>query len=293
MSVISGEHIEFVSATPIFSKVKRFLKSYAGTNMLDEGEFPTYLYEVLSTIGINVMDESEAIIPINNYKGCLPNDFVQLYCAYKCKPTLSTKGEQQLQNVSSVYYELSKECYLAEKNCQLNCDATDPLCKWTMTTYVNELPITHHLENPTLLRLSPNVKEKSSKDCLNLLHSSPYEMRFSGRDILVNFTDDCVYMKYYSIPVDEDNIPLVPDIIQLHKAIEWYIIYQISLSWWMNNEAPDIQSKWQKAEQEYYDALGGIRHNRKLPSFSRLINYIRNKRKYNMVSVFSSSDKFR
>ena len=293
MSVITGEYIEFVSAEPIYSKVKRFLKSFAGTNLIDEGEFPEYTYDVLRPLGMNVLQEERTLLSVKDYKTCLPTDFVKLLALYKCSPTLKVGGKDIPQNKSSVYYEVEKELYCAPKYCDIDCDSNTPLEKWTITTYVSEGPLTYNLRNPVLLRPGPNARGMCHGDCPNLFSNSPYEFTQRGREIIFNFSDDNVLMQYYSMPKDQEGNPLVPDEIELHKAIEWYIIYQVTLGWWMNNEVPDIQSKWQKAEQEYYDAIGNYKRYKKTPSVARLLNYIRNKRVINAVNAFSTNDRKR
>lgn len=293
MSVITGENINFVSAEPIYAKVRRFLKSFAGTNSIDEGEFPEYTYEVMRPLGLNTLMENRTLLYVKDYKTCLPDDFITLYALYKCTPQLNTSSNSIAQGKSTVYYEHEVSNICASKYCDIDCDDAVPLQRWTMTTYVNENPALFNLNDPVLLRPSPNAGNICSKDCRNILSSSVLEFTPRGRDILFNFTDDYVLMLYYAMPKDEEGNLLVPDEEQLHKAIMWYIIYQVTLGWWMNNEVPDIQSKWQKAEQEYYDAIGDYKRYKKTPTFARTINYIRNKRVINAVNAFSTNDRKR
>lgn len=293
MSVITGEYKDFVSAEPIFSKVRRFLKSFSSTNSIDEGEFYEYVYDVLKEIGQYALKEEKAYLNVENYKTCLPEDFVSLYALYKCTPQIKSEKIKNFQGQIGVYYETEKTTHLAPKDCILNCDDCEPLDKWTITTYVDDNILTYNLKNPTLLSPGPNAGNICTADCANYNVSSPYEFTPNGRKLLFNFTDDGVLLLYYSMPKDDEGNPLIPDINQLHKAIEWYIIYQVTLGWWMNSEVPDIQSKWQKAEQEYYDALSNIKRLNKTPSFSRIINYMRNKRVINSVNAFSINDRKR
>lgn len=289
MSVITGEYKDFVSAEEVYSKVKRRLRSYSITNIISESEFPTYTYEVLSKLKNGAYKESEALLPVVDYKTTLPEDFKTLHAAYKCKPMFYKVGENQLQSESVIYNDITREI-ICTSECGDNATVLD---SYTIKQYYNEGLLDYKVSDKQLLRLSPNVKDKCSEDCMNINASSSYEITIKGKTILCNFTDDYIYLLYYGMPVDQYNIPLIPDIEEFKKALEWYIIYQVTLDWWMNNEAPDIQAKWQKAEMEYNDAMAAIRHLNRLPSFNRSINYARNKRSINMVSAFSQFDRIR
>jgi hypothetical protein len=296
MSVISGEYINFVSAEEIFGEVRRFLKSFSGTNIIDEGEFPVYANEVLSKLGNGALKESEMLLYVDNYKTELPSDFVSLYAAYKCTPSFSpiTSDKGILQNQSVLYHDITREVILTDRDCLTDCCASARVLeRYNIKQYYNEGGLTMNVNDPVLLRVSPNVKERCAKDCLSLLTTSPLEISFSGRNILTNFTDDSIYLKYYGRPTDHNNVPLIKDEQNLKEAVKWYIIYMVTLSMWMNSEAPDIQSKWQVAEQKYNDAMGAAKLEAKIPSFNRMINYIRNARRINKVSAFSQNDRVR
>ena len=298
MSVISGENIKFISAEEIYGEIRRFLKSFSATNIIDEGEFPQYTMDVLNKLGSSVLKESEALLSVENYKATLPEDFVTLYAAYKCKPSFNTNLTNKdgiLQNQTVLYHDITKDVIQTDSSCLSDCCVdVKVLERYNIKQYYNEKNfITYHIHNPILLRVSPNVRERCDKECLSLRHSSPYEITFSNNTILTNFTDDEIYMLYYSRPMDENNIPLIRDEQYLREAVKWYIIYMVTLSMWMNNEAPDIQSKWQLAERNYNDAINAAKNHNKLPSFSRMINYARNVRTINKVSAFSKTDRVR
>ena len=143
--------------------------------------------------------------------------------------------------------------------------------------------------NVVPLRLSPNVDRDICVDGgINFLNNSLYEITFKNGYIHTNFDDGSIYMKYYAFPMDTEGNIMIPDIQSLEDTIKWYIIYQILLSAWFNNTIPDIQGKWQKAEQLYMAARADARYYMKLPAFAEMVNSIRNKRSMNPLVFFSS-----
>ena len=290
MGVISAANTTiFRDSSILFSKVKRFLSSYNAANLLDEGEFGVYAKEVLKDLGIGVYKESETITKVKNYKAVLPKGFSVLYAAYKCTPSFDSKNTTHLQNTTSVFNDVTWELLEGGDKCEIDCCREQGIIeKITVRQYVNEQTITGNLVNPILLRLSPNVKRnKHSEDCENLLASSPYEITIDNNFIITNFNNDYIYLKYYEFPLDENGVPLIPDIDEVEKTIEWYIIYQIMLKWFMNGEVPDIQNRMSYAENQYLVALAGSKYVLRLPAFSDMINVLRRQRSTNLLMLMS------
>lgn len=296
MSVITGESTQyFKSASALFSKAKRFLSTYDTANLIDEGEFPTYVKEVLRLLGVGVYKEQDAVLRVKNFKAVLPDDFAVLYAAYKCTPGFTQKDLIHPQGGLSVFNDITWEVLGSKNGCEIEmCRRDDDkvLERITVRRYVEEKnTVIANLMNPILLRLSPNVKRnKCTEDCENILASAPYEITISDGFLYTNFDKDCIYIKYYGLALDESGVPEIPDVERIEKAIEWYIIYQLSLKWWFNNQVPDLEKRWQYAEVQYNNWFEQARYERKLPSFSRMINLIRRQRSTNKVQLMRQID---
>jgi hypothetical protein len=296
MSVITPDNNDvFKSARIVFAKVRRFLSSYGDANMIDEGEFPTYVNEILRLLGIAVYKESDAVVKIKNYKGKLPCDFAQLYAAYKCTPyVMSTNAVNHPQGQPiSVYNDVTWELLEASAGCDiqtLQVTNNDPkiIEHISVRQYVREERQELNFRDPILLRLSPNMRrDLCGDDCTNTFSTSPFEIAISSNQILTNFKDDAVYMKYYAFPKDEDGIPMIMDEERLEKCIEWYIIYQETLRWWMNGSVPNLENRWQYAENKYNEWMAKRRNFQKTPSFAQQVNSIRRNRAVNKIAIFT------
>lgn len=294
MSVISPEGFNlFKSSSILYSKVKRFLKSYGTVNLIDDGEFPVYVKEVLRSLGIGVYEEKEAVVKVKNFKAVLPKGFSVLYAAYKCTPTVSSKDMVHPQGGASIFNDITWEILDASEGCEIDCcEANNKIIeKVTVRQFVKEQAVTRSFVNPVLLRLSPNVKrDKCMNDCQNLLATSIYEITIDNGFIYTNFDEDCIYIKYYALPLDEEGRPSIPDIEHVEKAIEWYIIYQTSLQWWFNSSVPDLEKRWQYAEAKYNEYYDKAKNYIKTPSFARMVNLIRRQRSTNKVAIMRQID---
>lgn len=295
MGVISPENENaFKSASILFSKVKRFLSTYNTANLIDEGEFPTYVKEVMRMLGVGAYKEQEAVIKVKNFKGPLPVDFSVLYAAYKCTPFFGQKDRIHPQGGVRVFSDITWDVLGTKDGCQVECctDQEKIIESVTVRRYVEEKAETiANLTNPVILRLSPNVKrDRCTSDCSNLLASSAYEITFNNGFVYTNFDKDCIYMKYWGLATDENGVPEIPDIERIEKTIEWYIIYQLSLKWWYNNQVPDLEKRWQYAEEQYNDWYNQARTEIKMPTFSHMVNWIRRKRSTNQVQLMRQID---
>lgn len=295
MGVISGYNTnDFISAEQIYSKIKREWKSLAAANMLDDGEFPVYTMEVLEELGSSTMRESEDILIVENGKTKLPLGFQQLHSAWKCDPCYScTKKEKWVAQPekNTVRYDITYETVLQqtdpayEVSCCFNPDKI--LERITVQQFIKDECSTWDFKNPKLLRLSPNVKSMCAEGCINLMCTNDCEISINDGYIYTNFDDSCIYLKYYSYPMDENGYPLVKNEIHVRKAVEWWIKYQITLNYWFDNSVSDIMQRWSKAESEYEKYFADARYEMKLPSFATLMNSARNKRALGALTYFS------
>lgn len=277
----------FKSTFFIYSEIKRFLKSFDAANMIDEGEFPTYVKHILDSLGLGVYKEEDTILHLKNKKAKLPDNFKSEYFIYKCNP-LNNVTKDILQSQFKFRTEVSVS--LLTPNCfneyeYVSSNKKEIVEEISFKTYVSEKDKID-FKNFMLLVPSTNVGTK--------LKSRYNEYSIKDGYIYTNIStkdddtdDDYLYIRYYSFPVDSDGNIEILDIQQLENCIKWYIIYQILLSNWFNSAIPDIQNKWQKAEQEYNKALGEVKYYLKLPQFKTLVNTIRTNRSNNKMVFFT------
>ena len=255
MAIDSNTQLAFKSADSLFADVKRFLKSYDSANLIDEGEFPSYIPQVLRLLGRGVMKDSEAIIKVNSKIIELPQDFEYIYEAYRCKDNTQRKVKRTYEQGGAVLYnDITRDIiYKDSNNCLLTCwqKNSQILERVTIKQMVADSECIINFSYPTRLYLTNKSISTLSPSEFSLANAGEHAAVIDGNKLHINFEDDWIYLKYYGFPYDEYGVPMIPDIESVYQALKWYIIYQVSLSWWWNNEVPDIQNRWQEAEMQY------------------------------------------
>lgn len=291
MGKITGSNPNtFKSVEYLYAKIKRQWASFDSVNMLDDSDFPTYTAEVLKKLGIGALKESAEVLHVKNSKAPLPKDFRQIHAAYKCSGCESNiHNKRHLQNIS--YFENDITCETIRHNpnkCEIECVCPDKVVQAiTIRQYVNETCDTYKYNHVGLLKLSPNAISLAADGCLNVRQTCQDEITINNNTIITNFSDGDIYLEYYALAVDENNIPLIPDVEAVETAVEWYIKWQVMLNYWLVDDLANAQNKWQKAEQLYKEALASARYYNKLPSFATCVNYLRMVKGINKIATFS------
>lgn len=288
----------FKSAEYIYSKIKRDFKGFGYVNLIDDSDFPLYTAEVLKKLGNSAYKEEDAILFIKDGKAQLPIDFKNIYAAYKCHDCNKDDHLQIYQGRSTYEYKLTCDTLCRNNGCVLECENEQELVqRVTVRQYVNDTVYNHEFNNFHLLKLSPNVKDHCSDNCLNFSgnhhHHNHDEITINNKCIHTNFHDGAIFLQYYAFPQDENGLPMVPDILEVEKAIEWYIKKELLTNLWFTGDLPNAQNLWQKAEVEYEKWMAEARFIGKLPAFSTLVNSVRNQRGINAVQFFSQQDRNR
>lgn len=284
---------KFKSASFIFSKIKRELSSLHGVGKIDEADFALYTAEVLKELGCANYKESEAILTVKDGKANLPKDFMLLYAAYKCHKSTDEINELHFQRGYFLLNDITCEVLGQSNKCKLDCGEFDKvLQKITVREYVgNDVCRVRGWEVSNLLTLSPNVHDLVIEHSPNFHHSCADEISISDGQVFTNFKKCDIFLQYYAFPFDEDGAPMIPDIIQVEKAVEFYIKYQLFLNYWLDGSVPDIQNKLGKLEQLYKEALGEAKFINKLPGFQTMLHSAKMKRKLNSASFFAQMDR--
>lgn len=286
---------KFKSAQYIFSMIKNQWKSLGAVGQLDDTDFPKYVADVLKDLEISVYKEKEVVLTVIDGKAELPKDFMYLYAAYKGSKCCDERSEEHYQGGYYVANDITCEVLGSSRGCALDCECPDKVIqKITVRQYVgNDCTRTRQWDNICLLKLSPNVQDCCATNSPNIHCSGMDEITIDNNFVHTNFKNCDIYMQYYAFPLDEDNIPEIPDNIHVERAVEWYIKYQILLNKWFDGAIPEIQNKWGKAEQMYNDSLAQAKFINKLPGFQTMINTARNKRSINIVSYFGQANPIR
>lgn len=277
---------KFKSAEFLYAKIKRELRTFGSVNLIDDNDFPQYTADVLRMLGNSALKEQECMLILQYGKAPLPKDFTQLYAAYRAKCDLSTFIPNKLLQNTYVYTnDITRQVLKNGENCEFTCPTDTYTECITIKQYVNEGVLTNTYGNLQLLQLSPNAHQYCSDNALNIHTSNSNELTINNGEVSTNFEDDAIYLQYYAFPYDENNLPQIPDIIQVEQAIEAYIKWKILLGFWLTDSVANVMQKAQYYEQEFHRAFAEAKFIGKLPGFSTLVQSIRNARGINKLQA--------
>ena len=250
MSKINPENLlQFKSTRSMFDRIVKRLSSFESVGVIDEGDFHKHVVYVLEQLGLAVLRECDAVIPITNFKGKLPFNFKTLYSMYKCTQDSGNISEINEQRPWIFMYqtEVSSMC---KPSCKFEHNK-DGGNKIVIRTFVNGGESTMTYKDPVRLVLSPNVRNLCENDCPNIFSSDKREVSIDdNRTIHTNFTNDSIYMQYYGLPVDDNGLPMIPANEDVEKAVEWYIYKELFQDFYWAN-VPGVVDFLRDARQQY------------------------------------------
>lgn len=308
MGAINPENLlKFKSSKPLFDRIKKRLSSYDAQGLIDDGDFHKHVNYILEQLGQGVYKESEAVLHVKDFKARLPNNFKIFHAAFRCTFKWH-QGPPSINEQKPLFFytdtEVTRDC--PPNSCNVHCIQEHGKTKIVIRTFVNGEEHVGHSNHHRLLILSPNVKEICTDDCLSLDHHDFHghhhhhghhgfrhnhdEIGIDGdiKHILTRFNDDKILLQYYGLPMDEFELPMIPDQENIEKAIEYYIYTQLFEEWYWNATVPDIVRMLADARQQYDFHIGMARYWAKLPSFNKMVNAIRRMRGNRKFYYFGS-----
>jgi len=281
MGKINPENLlQFKSTQPMFDRISKRLASFDAMNLIDTGDFHKHVAYVIEQLGQAVFQECEAIVPIKDRKGKLPENMKRLHGMYKCTPEFRTTQSINEQKPWVYMYqtEITNEC---PNRCKFE-HKHEGETKVVIRTFVNGDELTLSYKNPIMLRLSPNVRHLCTDDCPSLFQGEPDEVTIDDNGTIHTvFDNDSIFMQYYGLPMDENELPMIPVQEDVEKAVEYFIYTQLFEELYWNSAVPNIANMLQDARQQYNFYIAQARYWAKLPSFAKMVNSIRKMRSRN------------
>jgi len=275
MGAIKNYSENFISAQQIFARVKRELSSFDVGSTLNENDWYDYVMDILHEFNSTAYEENQAVLKIERYKAKLPNNFKQLFSAYGCTrgmSGISTKGTQQHKlDDFSIYVENTCTKLNYNKCCIDSC--VQEVDKITVKTYL-ETGEEHcsDFNHLTLLSLGANVKKFCNEHCPNIhINHCEREIEINNGYVYTNF-NGFIFMQYYGLPLDDDNMPMIPENTLYMQAITEYIKFKVMTNLHINSDAPDLERRVGLQNQIYQEVMNRAIAENKLPSYAGVMN---------------------
>src|SRR5690606_18217498 len=92
---------KFISPEPVYSEVKEMLSSYFNSGAVDDVLFPKWTEYCLKRIGKTQFPINEAVLKIDGYEACVPEDFNSVRELWAC----SVYSSDPVRSPTSTYYQ--------------------------------------------------------------------------------------------------------------------------------------------------------------------------------------------
>lgn len=263
--ISTHNNVEFEDSKYLFSKIKRRLKSFSNANLLDENDFYEYTFEILERLAMGVLEECDAVIEVVNGKAVLPDNLKYIYSVHQAE-IADTKGHPIRQNGYVFYTDTTYE--KDTRHCKIDCS----------NSCAGKITVREYIQGQESIY---NFDIKLPLDFTNSNNLNINQVSLSGRYLNLGFKTGSIYIKYYGQALDDQGLPLIPKIESVQRAIEFYIIYNCFLNWYLNDDVPNgVERKAadMRAEFERYFGQANFEVN-KLPRFSTTVGLIKLKRR--------------
>jgi hypothetical protein len=271
--------MNFKTSRQLIARVSNELNSYVDAGHIDSGDFYRWIKEVCSELNIPAFAPVHTVISLNgNYKVAVPEDLYQIWGVWK----YATKTEQtpdvehyQGQNRWLVFKD---QCIEKESDCPIiyKEDPDIVVTKWYIKESGESRTIKYKNEGPIKLvnyNISSCVPGSPA-----VTNTSSNVASMDGNHFYFNFTEGSVYLQYFTMPKDETGLPMIPDVVEIERAIEAYIYYKAFRQLYYGTTM-DVYRKFQDAKLEYREFFDKAKTWIKFPSFAEVMEISRSNKK--------------
>lgn len=235
-----------IPATQIIDKVKKRLKTLNEQGRIDLDDCIEYIYDGMRDIGVpNIFSDQYCVIDIKEFKGTLPSagnycDVYQLISAYSITNVNACQVASSIFNVetNTTRTVTNTDCCTGDQTVKIvtttEIKQTDGDCSNSVQTPVLTTTNCSINEISSLLRLGRPMayggqwmKMLCSENNITNVSSSRDTFIISYREIITSFRTGTVVLFYKAFSFNNEGIPLVPDNIDVEKALEAFLIYRL------------------------------------------------------------------
>jgi hypothetical protein len=231
-----------VSFEEFMAELETTFQSYADTNDIDKISVKGWVIEKLRGFGKNICDFREAVLLVENSRVLLPENFKSLSLALKIEGEIHPREERFTETpfkkyvTNDVVYDSVSMEYI-KNSCQSQIIIESLIQeKEYFGKYMDVFP----------LSLVKGIQKNSlDVDCYNLHHSIRntyhHEINITNRTLNANFKTGLIYIKYNSLPSDEDGEIVIPILTtgDILRFIENYTKIRIAEQLIANNRNPN------------------------------------------------------
>lgn len=242
------DNIEYITSEPLIAEVKQELKTYFEAGAVSEVLIPTFIDQALRKLKVLALNPEEAVIRFENYKSELPPDFYLLDYALSYSTDIywdTAAGSM----VGSWYKSIQSDgCISGPSSIEMYEAITIPLPGFRIS-----------MQRPKWIRVYADSTSLCVENCENLKVSSTDIIKINKhKKASASFEEGCVYVRYFSRPVDDNGIPMIPEILEVEEYIKSYLKYKFFEQMWhsvMDESSKQVTDKLTYYKREQLDKL--------------------------------------
>lgn len=241
------DNINYITSEPLIAEVKQELKTYFEAGAISEVLIPSFIDQALRKLKVLALRPEEAIIRFENYKSELPYDFYLLDYALSYETNIT--WETGIQSYSGYWY----------KNIETGCDGCDTRIETFEQITVPGPGYRISLKVPRWIRVYADSTSLCVDGCENLKVSSTDIIKINQhKKASASFQEGCVYIRYFSRPVDDYGIPMIPEVLEVEEYIKSYLKYKFFEQMWhsvMDESTKQVTDKLMYYKKEQLEKL--------------------------------------
>lgn len=278
--------MNFKSSDELIARVTKQLSSFNSSGLLDQGDFYRWIKEILSLLNIPAYSPIHTIIPLNgDNKIIIPEDMYQLWSVWKYEDGGYTTTPEK-------HFQYQTRALVTETQCLEKCnDVCHELYEEgdiLVTKHFIETSggyVTRKHYNRTPIKVVNYKINQCNSNSPSLSNRSPYNASMDNHYINFNFSEGSVYLQYYAMMLDDDGLPMIPDVAEIELTIENYIVYRLFQELYINNSIDALQ-RMQYFEIKYKEAFDKAKTWVKTPSFKSMLEQAqKNKGRYKLFEL--------
>lgn len=238
-------------------EIKASMHKYEDLGIISTPSVYRWAEIALKRFGGTIVIPTEAVIEAKNKQAILPRGFFDLTEAYRIDPDVCEVDKENEKFVPELQHEFT---WTERSERGFKWCSCDECCKeeYEKTVvermYIKGIDVRfHYKKHPKKLKKAGSfVKD----NCLDKYRSKfynedPSEITINGDKMYTHF-DGFIYVKYRSIPMDDEGLPVIPDtpLGYLLQYVEAYIKKQIVWDAVINGEAPNAAEIYKVLSQE-------------------------------------------
>ena len=241
------DNIHYITSEPLIAEVKQELKTYFEAGAVSEVLIPSFIDQALRKLKVLALRPEEAVIRFENYKSEMPYDFYLLdYAIMYSSEVFWNNGVTSMQG--SWYKEVQGDPCATNSNIQIYETLSIPTPGFRIS-----------MKEPKWIRVYADSTSLCTEDCPNLKASSTDIIKINQhKKVSASFQEGCVYVKYFSRPVDDYGIPMIPEVLEVEEYIKSYLKYKFFEQMWhsvMDESTKQVTEKLMYYKREQLEKL--------------------------------------